>query len=304
MKKITMGFLALAVALAIAFLGSCSPSGNPIGEISDFDSETRFPVRQTNGMVRIDASGRSMDEGPVEQVGEFLVRERQYAYKDSDHNLVVLYVENQSQQNCTLTITGQYLDGNGSVLQEEVQRFEGFAAGGTNSFFFAPELYFDRFAYTLQTETYSGTCYTNLFRYTWSFLELDVPDWPNWMAQTNSYTLAMSRGEYDAPKPDKQYVPCILFELTQECTASFQENVCVWASVLFLNEQDEVIDYRPDWITGVYYPMKAGDRLGKGKEYYFFPNGTEKTWPEDLQKELTVLVGVTKAGSFSPEEGD
>lgn len=295
MKKLAIGVPLLFVVLTIAVLGSCAPSGNPIGEISDYDSETRFSVSQTNGIVQIAASGSIIGEDSVGQVGEFLVRERQYTYKDSDNNLVVLYVENQSQQNYTLTIKGQYLDGNGTVLKEETQQFAGFAAGGTNTFFFVPEIPFDRFVYTLQAEAYSEACYTNLFAYSWSFQEMVLPYWPDWKAVENSNTLAMSRGEIDALTPNNQYRPCILFDLTHECAVSFQERVCVWESVLFLNEQDEVIDFQPDWITSVYYPMDVGDRLGKGKEYYFFPNTDDLTWPEDLINELTVLVGVTKA---------
>lgn len=302
MKKSAIGFLLLVVALTIAVLGSCAPSGNPIGEIGDYDSETRFSISQTNGVVQLAASGSIVGEDSAEQVGEFLVRERQYAYKDSDNKLVVLYVENQSQQNYTLTIVGQYLDGNGTVLKEETQQFVGFAAGGTNTFFFVPEMPFDRFVYTLQAEVYSEACYTNLFQYSWSFQKIDVPYWPDWKAADNSFTLAMKGGEFDAPPPDNQLIPCIIFDLTHECAVSFQERVCVWESVLFLNEQDEVIDFQPDWITSVYYPMEVGNRVGKGKEYYFFPNADELTWPEDLQSDLTVLVGVTKAEAIPLEK--
>lgn len=273
-------------------------------EYMEFDSDSSSQLAENAGAGNIINSvvqtGAVLGNDETIVNDAFVVRERKFDYKDNDHNLVVLSVENQTDKNYMLTVKGQYLDENGTVLKEESQTIEGFAAGWQNNLFFAPDISFDKFLYTLETEVYTGACYTNLFRYSWSHRDITSQDFEKAVWEAKERTLALQAGKpFAAGNP--VYLPCITFDLIHECTTQFDDYVCVWESVLFLNEQDEVIDVQLDWITGVYYPMNAGDKVGKGKEYYFFPDPYDRTWPTELKEDLTVLIGVTKAGVYQPE---
>ena len=274
--------LLLAAILVLAGLGSYSVAGNVPGGTG---------IKGETGIAP------SVFAKPADA---FSVHEQKYDYRDHDDHLVVLSVENQSNQSYTLTVKGQYLDEDGRVLKEENQTIEGFAAGWKNHFFFAPEIPFDRFVYTVDVEEYTGTCYTNLFAYSWSFREITSVDVRKAVWETKMNTLAYQSGKPVFPS-ERVYLSYLAFDLIHECTASFSDYVCVWESVLFLNDRDEVIDFQPDWITGVYYPMEAGSKMGRGEEYYFFPNENDRTWPEDLIGDLTVLVGVTRASAYHPK---
>lgn len=281
--KIMLVFTLLsAVIFALAGLGGYSVAGNEPGSTG---------IKNETGMTA---------SVFAEPINAFSVHEQKYDYRDNDNHLVVLSVENQSDQSYTLTVKGQYLDENGAVLKEESQTLEGFSAGWQNHFFFAPEMPFDRFVYTIDAEEYAGTCFTNLFAYSWSFREITLVDVRKAVWETKMNTLALQNGKPVFPS-ERVFLPCLAFDLIHECTTGFSDYVCVWESVLFLNDRDEVIDIRPDWITGVYYPMDAGNKMGRGKEYYFFPDETDRTWPKDLTGDVTVLIAVTKASAYQPK---
>ena len=187
-KRVQYPILALIVITMLTFgFQGCEKSPNKMGEISDFDSEAYISV-----------SGDQSENGHAAGV---VVRDREYAYQDSDDRLIVLQVENQTDKNYTITIKGQYLDENGAVLKEENQTFEGFEAGWKNYFFFVPEISYEKFRYTLETEAYSGECYASVFHYTWSFeeSEMGIP-WEDWRKDEASYEAAISRGE-NVPPP-------------------------------------------------------------------------------------------------------
>lgn len=289
MKHVKMGiaiFLVLTVVSAI-FAG-CSASPNEMGEISEFDSESYIPV-----------SGTDNQPGNGSATG-FVVRDREYDYRDGDNRLIVLQVENQTDKNYTITINGQYLDKNGSILKEENQTFEGFEAGWKNYFFFVPEIPFERFTYTLETEEYSGECYASALQYTWSFEEneMGIP-WDDWHRDEASYEAALSRGE-NVPPPPTYFVPQIVFKLNREFTRPVNKSVSIRESIVFINEQDEVIDAWVGWYTGTHLPINEGEKWANQKPYYDFPDPDNREWPEELKGNMTVLISVLEAKEYSP----
>jgi len=86
----------------------------------------------------------------------FVVIEKRYIYLKKD--LVILSVENRSDKNYTVTVTGRYLDSDGNVIKTQKQTFTGWAAGYHNYFLFRPNRNFADFQYTLEVNEYTGEC--------------------------------------------------------------------------------------------------------------------------------------------------
>ena len=80
-----------------------------------------------------------------------------------DSNVVILNVENKSNEAYTITIKGNYLDASGNVIKTETKTFEGFAANWSNYFVFAPSIKFDKFTFEFSAKKYSGETYVQYF---------------------------------------------------------------------------------------------------------------------------------------------
>lgn len=140
--------LCLVFSMTLALLAGCAKKEQtPAGTISEFESQAHFqPGTSGDESVTGDTS-----KAPVS--GEFVVSDKMYDYKDA--NLVLLYVENQTNRHYNVTVKGKYLDGNGETIEEETQTFEAFPAGWSNHFMFYPKFAFDSFTYELETEEYT-----------------------------------------------------------------------------------------------------------------------------------------------------
>ena len=142
----------LAIAFTV-FTGCKKEDQNPAGTISDFESQAHIQVGASEG----ESTSGDTSKAPVS--GDFVVSEKKYDYKDA--NLVLLYVENQTNRHYNVTIKGKYLDENGETIKEETQTFEAFPAGWSNHFIFYPRTAFDRFTYSVETEEYIPDTYTS-----------------------------------------------------------------------------------------------------------------------------------------------
>lgn len=142
--------LCILISMILATFAGCAKEEeqNPAGTISDFESQTHFQP----GASGDDSASGDSSKAPVS--GEFVVSDKKYDYKDA--NLVLLYVENQTNRHYNVTINGKYLDKNGEILKEETQTFEAFPAGWSNHFMFYPKFAFDRFTFELETEECTG----------------------------------------------------------------------------------------------------------------------------------------------------
>lgn len=139
--------LCLVFSMTLALLAGCAKKEQtPAGTISGFESQAHFQVDTSEGES---ATGDTSRE-PLS--GEFVVSDKKYDYKDG--NLVLLYVENQTNRHFNVTIKGKYLDENGETIEEETQTFEGFPSGWSNHFIFYPKTAFDSFTYELETKEY------------------------------------------------------------------------------------------------------------------------------------------------------
>ena len=68
-------------------------------------------------------------------------------HKYGENTLAIVNVKNDGEKNSLVTVTGNYLAADGSVLGTETQTFDGFSAGWSNNFVFNPGYAFDGFTY-------------------------------------------------------------------------------------------------------------------------------------------------------------
>ena len=146
MRK-TIHFI-LLITLILTLVG-CNVTGNE-------DSSALVPQEHLNNSY--DSESRIEVDSKTEG-SDFLIKLKKYDYYDG--NVMVLDVTNETENNYTVTITGNYLDKDGDILQNETQTFEGFAAGYQKYFIFMPKIKFDSFTYTIETKNFNGECLAN-----------------------------------------------------------------------------------------------------------------------------------------------
>ena len=81
-----------------------------------------------------------------------IVKAQKYDYLGVD--VMLVHVENRSDNNYMLTIDGYFYDSDGNLLTNETIKFDGFPSDYSNYFLFNPEMCFDSFEYELTTEIY------------------------------------------------------------------------------------------------------------------------------------------------------
>lgn len=141
----------LAVVLLLTLLTGCkNDSGNSDievtikGTISDYDKENVVPV----------------DEQSSSDVG-MLVKEKKCVY--GDENVMILRVENQTENAYSISISGRFMDADGRTVATKNKTFKGFAPGFGTYFVFQPNKSFESFSYTLTAKPYEGEALSQYF---------------------------------------------------------------------------------------------------------------------------------------------
>lgn len=116
---------------------------------ASYDNESKFvPEAESQG-------GTTSDEQCL--TGEFVVKDKKYTFESN--NLVIVSVDNQTNKDYSVTITGTYLDKDGKTLKTETQTFDQYSAGFSQYFLFEPGIAFDKFTYTFEATESVGPFY-------------------------------------------------------------------------------------------------------------------------------------------------
>lgn len=273
MKKTVSLFLCLTMAISAAVCAGCSKDVQPMAEISDYNSEAYFPAKG-------DSQSAESESSNVVPDGGFVVRDRKYAYEGND--LVILNVENQTNQNYTVTINGAYLDESGEVLKEETQTFEGFEAGWQNYFLFQPNIVFDRFTYTLETEAYTGECIAARLEFGWveELLEIVGPAITSYDDNGSAVW-----------EPQKELYADLFFTVHGTMPMEFCSRCIV------LDSQGEIFTINSNWITTVLPPEETHEKamiLMEG-----LPSDEAAPIPEAVQDGFSILLAI-KGAKWDP----
>ena len=158
MKKFLALFL--IVATALTSLAGCSEEGESsdlnIYSEASYDNESKFVPDEESKESTTSESVVSGEEN-VPLSGEFVVKDKKYTFEGND--LVIVSVENKTNKNYSVTITGTYLDKGGNALKTETQTFDQYSAGYNGYFMFKPDLQFDKFTYEFKTKESEGPFY-------------------------------------------------------------------------------------------------------------------------------------------------
>ena len=244
---------------------SNSPQSLPNG-ISEFDEESRY-IPMTSGQENSSSESSSEHEEPG---GGFLVKNKKYHYDGND--IIVLSVENQSNANYSLTITGFYLDKGGNKLKEETQTFKDFASGYQNYFLFQPQISFETFTYELNAVEFEGECLSANLSHVW--LGELIP-------HKGVIQERMLKGDFT------EY-PCLLAKVghsnENECRVAIDE------TLIFLTESGDVYKIMK---TGTSY-MNAGvmNDYTTYDLYYEMTDAERVEIPSELQGEFSILIAI------------
>ena len=175
MKKLFA--LALLSAVCVTAFAGCKDDDTNLYTEASYDSVSEFVP---------DGVSREETENSNSLTGEFVVKEKKYVYKGND--LVVLNVENNTNKNYVVTITGTYLDAKGKVLKTETRTFDQFSAGYSNNFLFEPNMTFDKFEYKLETSEADGPFYADKLEYKYNGLR-EIPYYIPEQISKGDYTM-------------------------------------------------------------------------------------------------------------------
>lgn len=173
MKRIIAFILICIFALSLC---ACE-NDTSIKETSKMDivyPDTSFDTVSTVYIEDPDGSDGEENVSDIVIMGGFEVKEKKYHFHNTDH--VILFTENKTDKNYTVTVTGTYYDEKGTPLKTEQHTFVGFAAGYENCFLFSPNMTFDSFKYTIDAVKYDGECYAPHVEM--KFSELRECRWP------------------------------------------------------------------------------------------------------------------------------
>ncbi len=246
---------AMALLLCVITLSGCSDIdlGTSAGEISDYDSVQFIPVddnppESANESTAEISDVQTASREPVEsyehkdysenittQENGFVVSDKMYDFEGN--NLVVLNVENKTNKNYYLYIYAQYLDEDGNVLKEETRKFEGFASGWKNNFFFIPGIPFAKFAYKMETKEYTGKCCGSIFSLTYYWQREDDLDLHSFNYDLDKWAENGKSG--DEPNMDDYMVDMLTLHLKHEYVS--EETIALKESFLFLSSKGEVL---------------------------------------------------------------
>ena len=269
MKKFLAVFLIAATALTV-FAG-CSENGEELNIYSEasYDNESKFVPKEESKESATSESGTS-DEEYVPLSGEFIVKDKKYTFEGND--LVLVSVENKTNKNYSVTITGTYLDKDGKAIKTETKEFEGFYSGYQNFFLFKPDINFEKFEYEVEVETYDATCHA-------ASVKLTVPK----IEKTRScITELQIQGDF-------QKYPTLIVYISGGNSSDI--DLIAHSHIILFNEKGDIVGYKSH-IPKILANTAHGIDFD-GWELYQSTEEFEE-WPEELQGTLSAVVCIDK----------
>lgn len=238
----------------ILFLGCiflfCSCSKNTTYSISNYDNESRIQIGFDNT-----TSTNIENTSPN---SEFIVKEKKYTFQETE--LILLDLQNLTDQNYSVTVNGTYLDKDGTVLKTETQTFDQFAAGYQNYFLFQPEITFEKFEYTIEVAETEATMYAPKLKASLSDIyEMKAPQ--------------IGQGDYSLYPTIVAY-----FEYEKETTETLDIN----SKWILFGENDQIIAIVP---VGTFLWEKL-----EGQQYPLYYTKEETlVWPEEYRGNIRAI---------------
>ena len=268
MKKTVL--IILTILLTIGTFAGCqqeNPEGN-IDPIESYDNVSVFTPEGNKDKTENDSMPENTENSTV-VTGNIVAKDKRYVYEGND--FVILNLENQTETNYVITVTGTYFDKNGAELMTETQTFDQFAAGNTHYFLFHPEMQFEKFKYSFTVEETNEPMYINDVEY--DFGGLEEAKWPVHELEEQG---------------DNTFYPMILALCGFKNHRTDRTSINVeWTSVIF-NESGEVI-----FIHKFGKLFFAGDQENYSTPHIYYTTEDKLVWPEELKGEIYSVACIT-----------
>ena len=257
-----MGMLLLLCGCGISEdKGTQQPNSLP-NTVESYDNESVYipPSDESEGV----------SEDEEKPAFGFVVKDKRYIFEGND--LVILSVENKTEINYSVTITGTYLDKDGNEIKKETQTFKDFASGYQNYFLFQPQISFETFRYEINAVEFEGEC-----------LSAKISN--VWLGELIPYKGVIQERMM---KGDFTEYPCLLAKVghsnENECRVAIDE------TLIFLTESGDVYKIMK---TGTSY-MNAGvmNDYTTYDLYYEMTDAEKVEIPSELQGEFSILIAV------------
>lgn len=251
----------LFISLIIVSLISCntaeSPQNNP-GDTTATDSTPTF----TDPINDYDTIDETSTDG-------FTIKAKKYNYEEN--NVVLLSVENQSENNYTVTVDLTYYDDTGKEITKESQSFEGFAANWQKYFLFKPDKAFSSYEYKLTTENFSGECLGNKFTYKFVGVE-------------------ENRGPIEYHETEATYGRIIYGHFS--CKYEYSESLEYLLTGIYFDNKGEIFYIAPMRMVGGRQPYEEDDF----NQQLVIGNKDSVEWPEELKGEVNGILILNNIG--------
>lgn len=267
-KKLFTITLLLAVVLT-AFAGCGKDGGQNLNmhSVASFDNESKFAPNE-------DLNAEEVSEEPL--TGEFVVKDKKYDFRGN--NLVLLSVDNQTNKDYRVTITGSYLDADGKVIKTETRSSDQFSAGYSGYFLFEPNISFDSFSYTFDTEVTAGPFYAKHLGFRYNGLDLTP----------TTIDAMKAQGDYSR-------YPSVSASFSFENKGDFE--VRVWVRYLVFDENGKIL-----CTTNKILNLPAGDTFDNGVKQFPMYKTTDESWeyPEEWERLqiVPIIMGVSSDLSY------
>lgn len=264
MKKLLVIILTLVLTL-IVFTG-CDEEGDSsdlnIYSEASFDNESKFVPDE-------ESKGSEVSEEAL--TGEFVVKDKKYTFEGND--LVIVSVENQTNKNYSVTVTGTYLDKDGNVLKTETQTFDQYSAGYSGYFLFKPDMQFDKFTYEFKSEETEGPFYAKDLTFKFNGFE------EQWVTITEQEL-----------KNDFTKYPTIVAPLSIAYSGNVKVHVVTyWVLLTETGEVIEIIFYEP-WLN-------PGVELSDRQDFPLYQTMEDDfVWPEGWKNNVQAIPILKKIG--------
>lgn len=259
MKKFLIAFLMLAM-MTTSFAGCEETSGNTsdLNHYSEasYDNESHFIPEQSSPSSE-NSGNESQSDSPA---GSFVVKDKKYDFRGN--NLVLLSVENQTDKDYRVTITGSYLDAEGKVIKTETRSSDQFSAGYSGYFLFEPNIAFDRFSYTFDTEETEGPFYAKHLGFRYNGLDLTP----------TTIDAMKAQGDYSR-------YPSVSASFSFENKGNSE--IRVWVRYLIFSENGQIL-----CATNKVVNFPAGDTFDSGVKQFPMFKTTDENWeyPEEWER--------------------
>lgn len=268
MKK-TIAIL-IAVLMLTALFAGCKDDGN-IYEESDYDNVSVYtPEPDTDPDI-------SKTENSVAFTGEIVVKDKIYTY--GEKKAVIVTVENNTNKNYSVTLSGSFLDGDGKAVFTEEQTFAEYSAGYSGYFLFTPDIDFESFTCTINTAETDGP-----------FNAKDVVLKFHGLEESMNYN--QDREKFNAGDHNKYPTLDARFSAAYKGKSESLKACVLW---VMINENDEIVD-----IFGRCPMLTTNGRENHQNLVLFQSTDGPLVWPEEWKgdiKAVPVLMLITDSQS-------